>query len=69
VTKPFSHHTNKLIHIACHSLSIASVIGGMVAVFRFHNEHQIPNLYSLHSWVGMTTVVIFSLQVFLITAV
>ncbi|KAF0697098.1 Aste57867_12205 [Aphanomyces stellatus] len=61
-TKPFAHHTNKLIHIVCHSLSIVSVLVGTIAVFRFHNDQGIPNLYSLHSWVGISTLLVFGSQ-------
>ncbi|ETW09499.1 hypothetical protein H310_00067 [Aphanomyces invadans] len=62
VTKPFSHATNKLIHIACHSVSILSVMVGTIAIFRFHNEHGFHNLHSVHSWVGLTTLVLFGAQ-------
>ena len=36
---------------------------GFVAVFNFHKVAKIPDMYSLHSWVGMSTLVIFFLQV------
>ncbi|KAH9196117.1 hypothetical protein AeNC1_001894 [Aphanomyces euteiches] len=61
-TKPFTHRTNKLIHATCHTLTLVSVIIGTVAVFRFHNEHNIRNLYSLHSWLGISTLVLYAMQ-------
>uniref|UniRef100_A0A8C7D7E1 Transmembrane ascorbate-dependent reductase CYB561 n=1 Tax=Oncorhynchus kisutch TaxID=8019 RepID=A0A8C7D7E1_ONCKI len=35
---------------------------GIVAVFDFHNHNKIPNMYSLHSWCGMLTFVLFCVQ-------
>ncbi|RHY62928.1 hypothetical protein DYB37_007082 [Aphanomyces astaci] len=62
VTKPYSHHVNKMIHVACHTCAIVSVIVGLVAVVRFHNEHDIKNFYSLHSWIGLATLLVFASQ-------
>ncbi|RQM23915.1 hypothetical protein B5M09_002566 [Aphanomyces astaci] len=62
VTKPFAHITNKLIHVACHSVSILSVTVGTIAIFRYHNEHGFHNLRSVHSWVGLTTLIAFGAQ-------
>lgn len=31
-----------------------------IAVFSFHNEANIPNLYSLHSWIGGLTVTLYA---------
>ncbi|CAK4087669.1 unnamed protein product [Aphanomyces euteiches] len=62
VSKPFEHYSNKLVHVACHSLSILSVAVGTIAIFRYHNEHGFSNLHSVHSWVGLTTLIVFALQ-------
>jgi len=54
----------KLFHLLMHSMAILFVSLGLIAVFRFHNEHvpPIPNLYSLHSWLGILTVTLFFAQ-------
>lgn len=39
------------------------ISSGIVAVFDFHNHNKIPNMYSLHSWCGMLTFVLFCVQV------
>eukprot|EP00246_Nothoceros_aenigmaticus_P005070 TRINITY_DN168_c0_g1_i1.p1 TRINITY_DN168_c0_g1~~TRINITY_DN168_c0_g1_i1.p1 ORF type:complete len:235 (+),score=29.47 TRINITY_DN168_c0_g1_i1:58-762(+) len=42
----------------------AAVLGfiGIWAAFKYHNESSIDNLYSLHSWLGLTTAILFGLQ-------
>ena len=35
---------------------------GLFAIFKFHNDKGIANMYSLHSWLGIVFVVLFGLQ-------
>lgn len=48
------------IHLSLHALGFVSAVVGVIAVFRFHNEHSITNLYSLHSWLGLLSLILFS---------
>ena len=52
----------KIIHASLHIMVFVSIIIALVAVFDFHNNKGIPNMYSLHSWCGMATVLMFCLQ-------
>eukprot|EP01126_Amoeba_proteus_P005268 TRINITY_DN11745_c0_g2_i33.p1 TRINITY_DN11745_c0_g2~~TRINITY_DN11745_c0_g2_i33.p1 ORF type:complete len:181 (-),score=31.01 TRINITY_DN11745_c0_g2_i33:230-772(-) len=57
--EPTSHwdrKRQKIFHGGLLILSLFCMIGGLVAVFTFHNNKNIPNLYSLHSWLGIGTV-------------
>lgn len=53
----------KLIHAGLNLLAFALVVIALVAVFDFHNNAKIPNMYSLHSWLGLAAVLLYCLQV------
>ncbi|XP_023676605.1 transmembrane ascorbate-dependent reductase CYB561 [Paramormyrops kingsleyae] len=52
----------KVLHAALHLIALVISIVGFVAVFDFHRSAKIPSMYSLHSWCGMLTFVLFCLQ-------
>lgn len=61
---------NKLLHTVFHILAIPCIAIGFVAVLDSHNlrtfngnPEPIPNFYSLHSWIGLTAMGLFALQV------
>lgn len=52
----------KLVHAGMLLLALILSVVGLCAVFDFHNAQNIPNLYSLHSWIGIGTVALFAFQ-------
>lgn len=61
----------KLVHAACMLLVFVITVVGLQAAFDSHNlktdpetylPAPIPNLYTLHSWVGLTAVILFAMQ-------
>jgi len=61
---------SKLLHTTFHLLAAPCIAIGFVAVWDSHvlrtdkdgNPAPIPNFYSLHSWMGLTTMGLFALQ-------
>ncbi|KAI4805281.1 hypothetical protein CesoFtcFv8_013811 [Champsocephalus esox] len=66
---PWTWHRSKLmmkfIHAGLNLLAFILAVISMVAVFDFHNAAKIPNMYSLHSWVGLAAVILYGLQLVL----
>ncbi len=54
----------KLLHAAVMLLALILSIVGLCAVFNFHNANKTPNLYSLHSWIGIAATALFAVQVY-----
>ncbi|XP_028313305.1 lysosomal membrane ascorbate-dependent ferrireductase CYB561A3 isoform X2 [Gouania willdenowi] len=52
----------KILHATLMLLALILSIVGLCAVFDFHNHNSIPNLYSLHSWIGIIAVALFATQ-------
>ena len=53
----------QLIHAISLSAAFIISIVGLISIFNFHNDKGIPNLYTLHSWIGLLFVIVFGIQV------
>ena len=53
----------KWLHGAQMFVALPLCVVGLIAVFDFHNAKNIPNMYSLHSWLGLIAVILFFSQV------
>ncbi|KAF5201171.1 Cytochrome b561 [Thalictrum thalictroides] len=59
---PWRKDVKKQIHLVLHAIALILGIVGIYAAFKFHNESNIANLYSLHSWIGLGTIVLYGIQ-------
>ncbi|NWX32221.1 CY561 protein, partial [Notiomystis cincta] len=66
VYRVFRHEakrSTKALHALLHGLALVIALVGIIAVFESHRSKGIPDMYSLHSWCGMATFVLYLLQV------
>uniref|UniRef100_A0ACD5ZX73 Uncharacterized protein n=2 Tax=Avena sativa TaxID=4498 RepID=A0ACD5ZX73_AVESA len=52
----------KLVHLSLQFIAMILSIVGLWAVWKFHNEKAIDHLYTLHSWLGLSCIILFSIQ-------
>ncbi|XP_068120228.1 transmembrane ascorbate-dependent reductase CYB561 [Hyperolius riggenbachi] len=52
----------KILHGALHVMALVISLVGIIAVFQFHKNKNIPDMYSMHSWLGIVTFSIYILQ-------
>ncbi|XP_042550082.1 plasma membrane ascorbate-dependent reductase CYBRD1 [Dipodomys spectabilis] len=55
----------KSIHAGLNTVAAIFAIISVVAVFDNRNANNIPHMYSLHSWVGLTALILYVLQLVL----
>lgn len=53
----------KFVHLFLHLVAIILGIVGLHAAFKFHDRRGITDMYSLHSWIGISTFSLYCLQV------
>jgi cytochrome b-561 len=54
----------KTLHLAWHTIAMAFMIFGLYATIEWHHLENQAELYSLHSWLGISTVTLYSAQYF-----
>lgn len=59
---PLEKQVKKAIHLVLHAKALILGIIGIYTAFKNHNESNIPNLYSLHSWVGIGVITLYGIQ-------
>ncbi|MED6120898.1 hypothetical protein PIB30_025222 [Stylosanthes scabra] len=52
----------KVVHLLLHLIALATGILGIVTIFKFKKESSLPNMYTLHSWLGISAICSFGLQ-------
>ncbi|GAB2279922.1 hypothetical protein Dimus_014557 [Dionaea muscipula] len=55
----------KLIHTAIHLGAITLGIVGIHAAFKYHKQQQLTNMYTLHSWLGLSTFILYGIQLYM----
>ncbi|NWT18256.1 CY561 protein, partial [Vireo altiloquus] len=66
VYRVFRHEakrSTKALHVLLHGLALVIALVGIIAIFESHRSKGTPDMYSLHSWCGMATFVLYLLQV------
>ena len=53
----------KLVHLTLQFIAFCFSIIGVWAAWKFHIDKGIDNFYSLHSWLGLACVFLFTIQV------
>ncbi|KAJ4974320.1 hypothetical protein NE237_007494 [Protea cynaroides] len=56
------HKVQKFAHMSLHVIAIVLGIVGIYAAFKYHHKQGITNMYSLHSWLGLATFILYGLQ-------
>ncbi|KAJ6747985.1 CYTOCHROME B561-RELATED [Salix purpurea] len=59
---PLKKEVKKTIHLVLHAVAVILGSVGIAAAFKNHNESNIPNLYSLHSWLGISIISLYGIQ-------
>lgn len=52
----------KTIHMALHVAAMTLGIVGIYATFKYHDRRDLTHMYSLHSWIGLGTFILYGVQ-------
>ncbi|KAK1263454.1 putative ascorbate-specific transmembrane electron transporter 1 [Acorus gramineus] len=59
---PGTQKAQRFVHMALLLIALSMAAFGLYIVFKFQHDIGMPDMYSLHSWLGMGTVCLFALQ-------
>ncbi|XP_072843082.1 transmembrane ascorbate-dependent reductase CYB561 [Pogona vitticeps] len=57
-----SKRSTKVLHGLLHALALIVALVGLIAVFQSHQKKGYPDMYSLHSWCGITAFGLYFVQ-------
>lgn len=58
----FKSGYKKSLHMAVQGAALILAVIGVFAAYKFHLDNKIQNFYSLHSWLGLTTLALYIIQ-------
>ncbi|RDX87860.1 putative ascorbate-specific transmembrane electron transporter 1 [Mucuna pruriens] len=59
---PEKRRTVKVVHLLLHLIALVAGVLGIIAVFKSKKEAGLADMYTLHSWLGMSAICLFGLQ-------
>jgi len=60
---PEKRRSLKVVHLLLHLVALVAGVLGITAAFKSKKEAALPDMYTLHSWLGMSAICLFGLQV------
>nr|CAB3499953.1 unnamed protein product [Digitaria exilis] len=57
-----SRAAKKAVHLLLHLVAMAFAAVGLYAAFKYHHDAGLPDIRSLHSWLGIATIALYALQ-------
>ncbi|KAK7308616.1 hypothetical protein VNO77_42235 [Canavalia gladiata] len=61
-TLPGKRRLVKVVHLLLHLIALLAGVLGIIAVFKSKKNAGLANMYTLHSWLGISTICLFGLQ-------
>ncbi|KAJ0987574.1 hypothetical protein J5N97_005930 [Dioscorea zingiberensis] len=59
---PMMRQGQKAMHLMLHLIALILGIFGVYVAFKYHKETQLSDMTSLHSWLGMVSIILFGTQ-------
>ncbi|KAK7310142.1 hypothetical protein RJT34_07444 [Clitoria ternatea] len=59
---PGKRRSVKVVHLLLHLIALLAGILGIIAVFKSKKNAHLANMYTFHSWLGMSAISLFGLQ-------